>query len=382
VSETGSRTDAPTSKIGALRLALLRLMDEHRRDGAIPTNARFLFYELIARGIISKEKTGARRPDQDLHEALTQLREAGDVPWEDIEDETREIENYTGFRSIKGGLLAQVAHIRLDPWQGRPPFILTESRSLAGALRPVVSEYRCLIASTNGQCGGFLHTNIAPALSPDATVLYFGDYDIAGDDIEGNTRRVLEGEVGGDLDWARRAITRQQIIDHDLTVIIKTDKRHRNHRFERELTTGLPLQPGEHEAVETEALRQTVITDIPRFCRWEWQMTGGRASREKGNRAERAIVRLLQERGFGAERVPLSGAARGRFGGDVSVPLLGRDLRIEVKCRADGFRELYKWLADADVLIIKADRLEPLAITRLKFAATVASAAERKKFPQ
>jgi Holliday junction resolvase len=36
----------------------------------------------------------------------------------------------------------------------------------------------------------------------------------------------------------------------------------------------------------------------------------GRASRQKGNRTERAIVRLLQEHGFAAERVPLSGAAR------------------------------------------------------------------------
>jgi len=49
-------------------------------------------------------------------------------------------------------------------------------------------------------------------------------------------------------------------------------------------------------------------------------MTGGRASRDKGNRTERAIVRLLQDRGLAAERVPLSGAMRGRFGGDISVP--------------------------------------------------------------
>jgi Holliday junction resolvase len=42
----------------------------------------------------------------------------------------------------------------------------------------------------------------------------------------------------------------------------------------------------------------------------------GRASRDKGSRTERAIVRLLQERGLAAERVPLSGAARGRFGGE------------------------------------------------------------------
>jgi hypothetical protein len=62
-------------------------------------------------------------------------------------------------------------------------------------------------------------------------------------------------------------------------------------------------------------------------------------------------VRLLQEYGFAAERVPLSGAARGRFGGDVSAPLLGVDRRVEVKCRADGFREIYKWLDGADVLV-------------------------------
>ena len=43
---------------------------------------------------------------------------------------------------------------------------------------------------------------------------------------------------------------------------------------------------------------------------------GGRASRNKGNRTERAIVRLLRDRGLAGERVPLSGAARGRFGGD------------------------------------------------------------------
>ena len=89
-------------------------------------------------------------------------------------------------------------------------------------------------------------------------------------------------------------------------------------------------------------------------------MSGGRASRQKGNRTERAIVRLLQERGFAAERVPLSGAARGRFGGDVSVPLLGVNRHVEVKCRADGFRELYRWLDGADLLVVRADQSPPL----------------------
>jgi Holliday junction resolvase len=102
-------------------------------------------------------------------------------------------------------------------------------------------------------------------------------------------------------------------------------------------------------------------------------------SRDKGNRTERSIVHALQNAGFAAERVPLSGAARGRFGGEVSVPLLGIDRRVEVKARGNGFRRLYNWLGEHDFLIVKADRLEPLVVLRLKFAAEIAAVAERKK---
>jgi hypothetical protein len=102
----------------------------------------------------------------------------------------------------------------------------------------------------------------------------------------------------------------------------------------------------------------------------------GRASRDKGNRAERALVRVLQEKGFAAERVPLSGAARGRFGGDLSIPLLGIDRRVEVKVRGYGFRRLYDWMNSADLLIVKADRCEPLLVLPLRLAIEIARAAE------
>jgi len=90
----------PKSKIGALRATLLALLEEHERDGMIPTNARFLFYELVQRGRLSKEKTGARRPDQDLHEALFDIREDGRIPWDWIIDETRSVEDFTGYPTI------------------------------------------------------------------------------------------------------------------------------------------------------------------------------------------------------------------------------------------------------------------------------------------
>jgi hypothetical protein len=98
-------------------------------------------------------------------------------------------------------------------------------------------------------------------------------------------------------------------------------------------------------------------------------------SRDKGLRAERAIVKFLQERGFAAERVPLSGSAGGSYLGDLTVPILNIDRCVEVKVRAQGFRQLYDWLTDRDLLIIRADRSEPLVILRLKLAAEIAAKA-------
>jgi Holliday junction resolvase len=101
----------------------------------------------------------------------------------------------------------------------------------------------------------------------------------------------------------------------------------------------------------------------------------GRRSRAKGARTERSIVNALKASGIATVRVPLSGAVGGRFSGDIVRPLLGRDLCVEVKARADGFRELYRWLDRRNVLIVKADRQEPLVIVRLSLAAEIAKLA-------
>jgi Holliday junction resolvase len=108
-------------------------------------------------------------------------------------------------------------------------------------------------------------------------------------------------------------------------------------------------------------------------------MSGGRSPKQKGSRVERAIVRLLQDAGFAAERVPLSGSVGGSFAGDITIPLLGVDRGAEVKARRHGFQQLYTWLGSHDLLIVRADRSEPLVIIKLKLAAEIAAAAERHR---
>ncbi len=92
-----------------------------------------------------------------------------------------------------------------------------------------------------------------------------------------------------------------------------------------------------------------------------------RASRDKGARAEREIVHRHRELGVHAERVPLSGAAGGRFSGDVEVYSFGTDedpLVTEVKARrqAAGFKMIEAWLGGNDALFLRRDRADPLVV--------------------
>jgi len=75
----------------------------------------------------------------------------------------------------------------------------------------------------------------------------------------------------------------------------------------------------------------------------------------------------------------LSGACGGRYTGDISLPLLGIDRRVEVKVREHGFETIYRWLAGNDALIIRKNREPALVVTRLSFAVEVARTAEPRK---
>lgn len=83
-------------------------------------------------------------------------------------------------------------------------------------------------------------------------------------------------------------------------------------------------------------------------------------ARQKGDRSEREIVNLHQAMGVSAQRVPLSGAAGGRFTGDVWIG----DWKAEVKARAngEGFITLEKWLGENDLLFLRRDRKSPLVV--------------------
>ena len=47
---------------------------------------------------------------------------------------------------------------------------------------------------------------------------------------------------------------------------------------------------------------------------------------------------------------------------DIRLTMLAKDYKMEVKCRANGFATIYKWLEPVDVLVLRADRRQALAV--------------------
>jgi hypothetical protein len=103
-------------------------------------------------------------------------------------------------------------------------------------------------------------------------------------------------------------------------------------------------------------------------------MSGGRGPRRKGMAFELEVVRLLQDHGLAAEKVPLSGAVKTpRFDHDVSVPVRGIDRRIECKRRKRSFQTISKMLAGNFALIVRDDNSPPLVIMSVPAFAELAS---------
>lgn len=233
---------------GYLQRVCLDLYQEHRHEGTLPTSLRFLFYELEGRDIVAKSYPGKSvTGSQEVSRAFMVLREEGLVPWNDIVDETRSLHNPHRRTTVAEAAADLLDRARKDPWEGtRAPLVLCESRSLSGVLAGIARRYCVPLAATNGQTGGFLHTDVGPLVEDEILeVLYFGDLDFSGGHIESNTRRVLE-TYGPGLTWTKLAITDAQVRDRGLSVMSKFDKRTKTR----------------HDAVETEALSQGEIVRL------------------------------------------------------------------------------------------------------------------------
>ena len=86
----------------------------------------------------------------------------------------------------------------------------------------------------------------------------------------------------------------------------------------------------------------------------------GKASRVKGSGFELEIVKAHKRLGINAFKMPLSGALKGKYKGDIQV----YGLIAECKRRKKGFTSLYKAIAqdNAELVFVRDDNRAPLVV--------------------
>lgn len=83
--------------------------------------------------------------------------------------------------------------------------------------------------------------------------------------------------------------------------------------------------------------------------------------RDKGARFEREVVNALRDAGIDAMRTaPLQ-----TYLANDMPDIKAGDITIECKARASGFKQIYDWKGEHDLLVIKADRREVLVVQTL-----------------
>jgi hypothetical protein len=231
------------------------------------TIVRFVYYRMVVAKVVKKDSEYVPQPGKHsvkvgstlVSEALTWLREHGHVYDEEIVDESRSTMNNVGHASIRDGLIAYLDVIELDPWDGNPPVLAVESRSLRAFFGPLAEEFRIDIVTLGGQASrGYLANDASVHLRKKTPVLYVGDYDKAGGDIERSAEdrlRVLAPRWAGE--WDRVAVTDAQFQEYGINqglAITKTDG-----RFTR--SSGV-FQTLEAEGVEQGVLEASVRDDL------------------------------------------------------------------------------------------------------------------------
>ena len=208
---------------------------------------------MVTQNLVEKSDRGY----QQLQKVTVDMRRALVLPYEWIEDSSRQAYWNTGYPGVKSFAEVAALSYRRDYWDATDTLVEVwcESRSLAGVLGQVCREYVVPLFPAGGFASlSFLNQaagHIQRSERANAVILYVGDYDQAGVLIDRSIEKELRGFLGGwpcDLSFERLAVNDEQID-----------------------SMGLPTRPPKHSdkrsqevtrAVEAEAIPAPAMREI------------------------------------------------------------------------------------------------------------------------
>src|SRR5262245_22399708 len=150
-------------------------------EAAQPITGRGVGYKLFARGLIPSM---ARNEMQSVYRLLKEAREQGDIPWEWIVDETRELERVSTWDDPEQ-YARTVARSYLRAFWNQQPCrveVWSEKGTIRGVLQPVLNKYAVGFRVMHGFSSATSIYEISQDNKDDRdlNVLYVGDIDPSG----------------------------------------------------------------------------------------------------------------------------------------------------------------------------------------------------------
>ena len=205
-TQNGACPVPPGPKVAARRAELFTLVERAR-----PATVRQIYYLAVVAGVVEKTHPAYKRVSDDL----AVMRRDGSLPFAWIVDNARSRHELQTFTGVDHALEELARYYRRDltaesEWRVE---VWCESDSIAGALMSVVNEFDVPLCPIRGQCSlSFAHeaAELWNADGRDVAVIYVGDLDLAGIEIEESLVDKLRDWVEPTLWFRRIGVTPEQ----------------------------------------------------------------------------------------------------------------------------------------------------------------------------
>jgi hypothetical protein len=270
--------EASIKKVRGRNKATIKLIEAMKKiaQETHPISGRGVGYKLFTLGLI----TGMDEMNK-VYRALKVAREDGDIPWEWIIDETRELELISTWDDPQH--CADGFFYRRDLWQTQPERVevWSEKGTVRGVLWPVLSKLGVGFRVMHGFASA---TSVWDASNNgiderDLVVLYIGDYDPSGMCMSESDLPARIKEYGGDhIELRRIALTAEQTVALP-SFSVETKKNDKRYKWFKE-TYGKDCW--ELDAMDPRQLRELVEFEINELIDSElWEEQVALQKREK-----------------------------------------------------------------------------------------------------
>ena len=211
-----------TKSTKALLAHCAEVLEDYTAQGYRLT-LRQLYYQMVSRGHLPN----TMRDYKNLGELVKNAREGGHLRWNDIEDRGRVLVSPSEWDSASSLLDQAAMQFRLDRWEGQDNYVevWVEKDAVAGIIEPVADRWHVKFMANRGYSSASAMFSAAQRLARKvndgrvAHVLYLGDHDPSGLDMDQDMEGRLHQYSGEILDYdtleiTRLALTMDQVEEH------------------------------------------------------------------------------------------------------------------------------------------------------------------------